>query len=398
MRYQVGGSLYFDDPTYIVREADKKLFTSLKSGNFCYVLNSRQMGKSSLLHRTSHYLEKEGYKCVYLDITQLVGVDITLEQWYKGIIINLLYDLNLVDKINFKQWWNIQEGVSPVQKLYRFIEEVLLPNIDSYSETDAKTKGIFIFIDEIDSLLNLNFPIDDFFAWIHDCYNQQASNQNFQGLGFAFFGVANPSDLIADKHQTLFNIGTPIDLFGFRLDEARPLLKGLNRVISQPEVVLQEIMYWSGGQPFVTQKICQLVIQTTLKTSTRKIVLSPKTEACWVEELVRSHIIQDWESQDEPQHLRTIRDRLLFNQKHGGRLLSLYQQILQAEEQRGRAKITNTQCPIPINDSLEQRELLLSGLVEKHNGYLRIKNPIYRTIFNSEWVLTQLNNTFQNSK
>ncbi|MEH2091093.1 hypothetical protein [Nostoc sp.] len=35
----------------------------------------------------------------------------------------------------------------------------------------------------------------------------------------------------------------------------------------------------------------------------------------------RSHIIQYWESQDEPEHLRTIRDRLLFNQQQAGRLL-----------------------------------------------------------------------------
>lgn len=36
--------------------------------------------------------------------------------------------------------------------------------------------------------------------------------------------------------------------------------------------------------------------------------------------------------------------------------------------------------------------MLLSGLVEKHDGYLKIKNPIYRNVFNAEWVLRQLNN------
>ncbi|WP_017655906.1 WD40 repeat domain-containing protein [Fortiea contorta] len=28
---------------------------------------------------------------------------------------------------------------------------------------------------------------------------------------------------------------------------------------------------------------------------------------------------------------------------------------------------------------------MLSGLIERHNGYLKIKNPIYRHVFNSEW-------------
>ncbi|OYD93206.1 hypothetical protein CDG76_21205 [Nostoc sp. 'Peltigera membranacea cyanobiont' 210A] len=400
MRYQVGGSLHSDDPTYVVRQADEKLYTSLKSGDFCYVFNSRQMGKSSLLQRISRRLKSEGYKCIYLDVTQLGSEDTTSAQWYKGIIVSIFYGLNLAEHVNFKQWWNMQTGLSPVQKLHQFVEEVLLPNVKSDSEGGGKAKGIFILIDEIDSLLSLNFPVNDFFAWIRHCYNQQAHDPNFKRLGFALFGVASPSDLIADKRRTPFNIGTAIELYGFRLHETSPLLNGLQGAISQPEVVLQEAIYWTGGQPFLTQKLCQLVLQTALNTSERKIILSPKTEAYWVEALVRSHIIQHWESQDEPEHLRTIRDRLLFNQQQAGRLLSLYQQVLQAEEIED-AKNKNTSdswyptpaiSPVPTDDSREQTELLLSGLVEKHNGYLRIKNPIYRSIFNAEWVLKQLDN------
>ncbi|MBN3923572.1 AAA-like domain-containing protein [Nostoc sp. NMS4] len=405
MRYQVGGSLHSDDRSYVVRQADEKLYTSLKGGDFCYVFNSRQMGKSSLLQRISHRLKLEGYKCVYLDVTQLGSEDTTSAQWYKGIIVSIFYGLNLAEHVNFKQWWDMQAGLSPVEKLHHFVEEVLLPNVKSDCEESGKAKGIFIFIDEIDSLLSLNFPVNDFFAWIGHCYNQQAHKPNFQRLGFALFGVANPTDLIADKDSTPFNIGTAIELYGFRLDEASPLLNGLKEAISQPEVVLQEVIYWTGGQPFLTQKLCQLVLQAALKTSERKIVLSPKTEAYWVEELVRSQIIQHWESQDQPEHLRTIRDRLLFSQQQAGRLLSLYQQVLQAEcgdtkneDTRDSWRVYVSQSPhpvlsaVPTDDSREQTELLLSGLVEKHKGYLRIKNPIYRSIFNSEWVLRQLDN------
>lgn len=59
--YQAGGSLTNNAPSYVCRQADETLYNALGAGEFCYVLNSRQMGKSSLLVRVIHRLRQEGY-------------------------------------------------------------------------------------------------------------------------------------------------------------------------------------------------------------------------------------------------------------------------------------------------------------------------------------------------
>ena len=353
--YQIGGSLANNSPSYVEREADREVKEALQKGEFCYVLNSRQMGKSSLRVRAMEQLKKEGTVCIFIDLTGMGTQDLTPEKWYAGIVRSLVSACKI--KFQWRNWWREKRDLySPAQRLGVFIEEVLLVEV---------TAKIVIFIDEIDRVLSQSFSLDDFFALIHSCYQKRQVNPDYSRLTFTLLGVAAPRDLIRDKTQSPFDMGKAITLEGFKLEEATPLMLGLAEKFNHAEELLAEILAWTGGQPFLTQKLCQLVLEKAHKESQ-------------IEQIIETYIIHDWETQDEPEHLRTIRDRLcLRNSSKTIRLLGLYQEILQ-------------KSIISVNNSSEQIELRLSGLVVERQGNLEVNNPIYAQIFNLAWVENKL--------
>ncbi|MBD2472671.1 AAA-like domain-containing protein [Nostoc sp. FACHB-145] len=359
-QYIFSGSLPENASTYVTREADAQLYEGLKAGKFCYVLNSRQSGKSSLRVRTMQRLREDGVQCAAVDLSAGGIQNVPPEQWYADLIDTLIDSFGL--DVDFGDWWEANQLNSLVTRFRKFLEEILLVEVK---------ENIVIFIDEIDSVLSLNFPTDDFFALIRACYNKRVDNPEYNRLTFCLLGVASPSNLIEDKQRTPFNIGQAISLKGFQSHEVEPLEKGLYGKFSNLQAIMQEILQWTGGQPFLTQKLCQFMGEESEQENPRS-----------VEQVVRSRIIDNWESQDEPEHLRTIQARILRDEQRAGYLLELYQQVRLAEEQ----------SQVIADETLEQSELQLSGLIVRQEGKLKIYNQIYREIFNLNWIEAQLSN------
>src|SRR3989442_67878 len=213
--YVTGGTLRPDAPSYVERQADLDLFEGLLKGEFCYVLTSRQMGKSSLMVRTANKLRAQGVSVIALDLTA-IGQNLTPEQWYDGLVLRMGRQLRLEDEL--EDFWRDNAQFGPGQRMFTVIREVAL---------SKKSGPLVVFVDELDTVRSLPFSTDEFFAAIRECYNRRTEDPEFNRLTFCLLGVATPSDLIRDTRTTPFNIGRRIELTDFTEAEAAPLAAGL---------------------------------------------------------------------------------------------------------------------------------------------------------------------------
>ena len=125
----------------------------------------------------------------------------------------------------------------------------------------SKPLNVFVFFDEIDSVLSLPFS-DDFFTTIRSIYNARATRPILRRLTFALLGVANASTLIRDRSRTPFNVGMSIALDDFDRASTQPFQEVLGR---DSDVLIDRIFYWTSGQPWMVQRLAATVYSWPLE-------------------------------------------------------------------------------------------------------------------------------------
>jgi WD40 repeat protein len=351
--YVIGGTLQLDAPCYVTRRADTDLYEGLALGKFCYALTPRQMGKSSLMIRAGARLREEGVGVAVLDLTA-IGQNLDAEQWYGGLLNQIGQQLNLEEEL--LEFWEEHPQIGPLQRWMQAIREVVLARSQS---------RLVIFIDEIDAVRNLPFSTDEFFAGIRECYNRRAEDAELKRLAFCLLGVATPPDLIRDTRTTPFNIGQRIELTDFTEAEAAPLAQGLKCEDKIANALLKRILYWTGGHPYLTQRLCLAVAQINPQSAIR----NPQSVDRLCDELFLSTRARELDD-----NLLFVRERILRSEADLAGLLDLYSRV--RSQKRVRDDDTNPLVGI----------LRLSGITRAREGYLYVRNRIYERVFDPVWI------------
>lgn len=348
--FVVGGTLRSSAPSYVTRPADDELYYMALAGKFSYILTPRQMGKSSLMIRTARRLKEENVKTAIVDLTS-IGTNVTVDQWYLGLIRRIKQQLRL-RAVDVEAWWEERANFSPVQRFTDFLHDVALVEV---------RERIVILIDEIDSTLSIDFS-DDFFAAIRAMYNARATEPTYSRLTFVFFGVATPADLIKDRTRTPFNIGQRIDLREFSRQDARILRDGLLQATPEyGNAIFNRVFYWTNGHPYLTQKLCSAVAQEPER------VWNDTAVDALVEELFLS------EKARRETNLQFMDDNIRNNPR-SVEMIKLYEQVY-----KGKKIVEDERDPI-------QNHLKLIGLLQNYDNELDVRNRIYRHVFNQDWI------------
>ncbi|WP_017713833.1 AAA-like domain-containing protein [Prochlorothrix hollandica] len=362
--YTVGGTVQAGSGYYVTRAADGELLELCLAGEFAYVLTSRQMGKSSLMVRTADRLRDkangETVTPVIVDL-QEIGTP-SQEEWYFGFLAAVVDQFEVALATDLYDWWDEQRGLGITQRLTRFFDQVLLPQVAG---------RIVIFVDEIDTTLSLDYT-DDFFIAIRYFYTVRAENPAFQRLSFVLLGVATPGELIKDGKRTPFNIGRRVELMDFSETEAAPLAAGLGLPESQGAAVFGEILGWTGGHPYLTQRLCGAV-RTHPPAPSRKGEKEDLVPSL-VDGLVEALFLGEGSEQDN--NLQFVRD-MLTGRAPGGEVLGL----LQIYREIWREKVV-----LDEEQSILKNHLKLAGIVGREGSRLVVRNRIYERVFDRGWL------------
>jgi TolB-like protein len=360
--YVIGGTLRPDAPSYVERPADRELFERLLQGEFCYVLTSRQMGKSSLMARTARTLRERSIRAVTLDLTA-VGQNLTPEQWHDGLIVNLGHQLKLEDELD--EFWLNSTRLSPVQRFFSAIREVVMKR---------HPELLVVFVDGIDTVRSLPFSTDEFFAAIRECSNRRSKEPSLNPLTFCLLGMATPSDLLRDAHTTPFNIGQRIELTDFSLAEASPLAHGFRVEPELAQELLERILYWTHGHPYLTQRLCRAAAEANAEGYTAKLRV---TNRRGIDRLCEDFFLSN-RARERDDNLLFVREWLLRSEGDLATRLNLYDRIRNHET-------------VPDDENIPGvTSLRLSGITRAEKGGLRVRNRIYERVFDHDWVMANL--------
>lgn len=324
-----GGTVRLQDKFYIKREEDRRMENEMKRlGSTVTIRAARQSGKSSLLVRGLDQAKQSGANTMLLDMQRvdrdhLASLDVFLRYFAEFIVFKLSQDADAIDR-----YW--RRSLSPQEKLTNLFTDFIFDKVD---------RNLVIGLDEVDDLLRTSF-YSEFFGLLRSWHNLRATDEVWDKLSTIMVISTEPYLLIADFHQSPFNVGVNLNLQDFNASQIQVLNERHGSPLAGNE--FDELVQIFGGHPFLTRKAFYLLVVEKKSWKDLKVTAAAE-DGPFADHLRRYH----WMIQQDA----ALKDAL-------------------------RSIIKNNKC----SDALLHR-LLQAGLVKASGDIVKCRCDLYRTYF-----------------
>jgi len=352
--FSVGTPLHAVRAGYVRRGADDVLYETLVAGRYAHIIAPDRSGKSSLIAATAARLENNGFKVAILDLEQIGVRDAGSDagRWYYSVAYRLLRQLRI--RVDLQNWWQDKSILSNRQRLVEFYSEIILRNVH---------ERVVVFVDEIQCIGDLPFA-DQLLASFRAAHNARATDPEFSRLTFVLLGECDPLSLIDEPELSPFNITQPVSLGDFSRADLDLFVTELNLPPEKAQTALDRIYYWTGGQPYLSQKLARAVSREQLTDDV----------ADNIDHIATRQLAGRAALHSEP-HMSHIHREVVKDTKRREPLLNLY----------GRIRI-GINVAADLGSPL-QRRLIALGLIRiDEEGNLAVRNRLYGAVFTARWA------------
>ena len=230
------GSVPLNSPFYLRRSVESQIERELeKPGALIRIKAPREMGKTSLMLRNIDYAESLGYQTVSLNLEQVESSILNnLNLFLRWLCANISRQLRR--KPQLEEYWDEDLGSTISSTLY--LQDYILESLDT---------PIVLALDEVNQIFEHPQVAKDFLPLLRSWYEEGKRLPVWQKLRLL---VVHSTEIYVPLQldQSPFNVGLPIQLDDFNLEEIEQLAQryGLDW---QGETQASLLMSLVGGHP-----------------------------------------------------------------------------------------------------------------------------------------------------
>ncbi|MFN6499290.1 MAG: AAA-like domain-containing protein [Nostoc sp. DedQUE01] len=329
------GSVSLNSPFYIEHpNIQKSVYAEItKLGALVRIKAPREMGKTSLMVRLLDYAEHMGYRTVSLNLEQ---VDQTIlsdpNLFLRWLCANITQQLQMEQKLD--EFWNKDFGSKLSCTFY--LRNYVLKQIDT---------PLVLALDEVNYIFEHPEVAKDFFPLLRSWFEEAKRCKIWQKLRLV---VVHSTEIYVplQLQQSPFNIGLPIQLPDFNLDQVQQLAQRYDMKWSDGEEAKQ-LMALIGGHP-------GLIHIAIYYLSCKKITLAQLLETATTSTGIYAHHLQ--------RHLTMLQEQPKL-------AIALY-------------NVMNSSEPVPLEPIIAYK-LNSMGLIKLDNNKAIPSSQLYRQYFQS---------------